>query len=95
MYHPTNEKLLGIIKRGAEANITPELPNQLGNIRTTCDTFQRLSKEPLRFHVSMPSEDCVFNLTVGMDVMKLEKISVHQIVDHGTKFSAAVFLNGE
>ncbi len=44
----------------------------------TCDTCQRLAKEPTRFRVSLP-EDIVFNRTVLVDLMWLESEPSHVV----------------
>lgn len=94
-YHPSTSKLQALIQKGAPKHNLPDLAKTLDHVRDTCDTCQRLAKEPSRFRVSMPSEDCVFNRTVGMDLMKINKKTVLHVVDKDTKFSAATFTKGE
>lgn len=45
--------------------------------------------------MTIPNEDCNFNRLIDMDIMKIEKKSVLDIVDRDNKFGAATFLNGE
>lgn len=94
-YQPSTNKLLGLIPHGASDHITPELHGQLGHIRDTCDTCQKLASNPNRFRVSMPKTDCFFNRTVGMDIMQIDNQSLLHVVDKDTKLGAAAFLKGE
>lgn len=94
-FHPHTDRLVSLIHRGAKEHAKPGLRKKLEHIRETCDTCQRLAKEPGRFRVAIPNEDCVFNRSVGMDLMKIEKRTVLHVVDRDTKFSAASFLDGE
>lgn len=93
-FHPSTEKLMGLIRHGAKEYVTPHLRGQLDQVRNSCDTCQRLAPNPNRFKVSMP-QDCVFNRAVGMDVMKIHKQSVLHVVNRDTKLAAATFLDGE
>lgn len=90
-YHPSTDKLLALINRSTNKHYKPGLRNDLNRIKKTCDTCQRLERNPTRFRVAMPTDNCVFNRTVGMDIMKLEQKSVLHVVDKDTKFSAARF----
>lgn len=72
---------------------TPEIHKELLNISSSCDIFQRLSKEPGRFRVELPDEDIVFNRTVIMDLMSFESSNGLHIIDKDTLFSAAIFLS--
>lgn len=52
-------------------------------------------KSPNGFWVSMPKGDCVFNGTVGMDIIKIGSTSVLPVADKDTKISAVQALNLE
>lgn len=94
-YHPATEKLMNFIRKGSSKHATPQLRKNLDRVQTTCDTCQRLAKELSRFRVVVPDEDCVFNRTVGKDLMKISMFTVLQVVDKDKKFSAATILSGE
>lgn len=94
-FHPSTKKLLGLIHQGAKNHHTPHLRKQLDGICSCCNTSQRHTREPFRFRVAMPQEDCVFNRMVGMHIMKINKISSLHVVDKDKNFSAAAFFKGE
>lgn len=94
-YHPTTERLSNLIHNGAKEHVVPGLRKMLDHIRETCDVCQRMAKPPGTFRVAIPPGDCVFNRSVGMDLMKIEKRTVLHMVDRDTKFNAAVFLDKE
>lgn len=93
-YHLSTDKLLGLIYQASE-HITPQWHGQLGHIRHACDTCQRQASDPNRFRVSMPKEDCVFNRTVGMNIVKVEKHFLLYVMDNDTNFGSAGCLKGE
>lgn len=94
-YHPSTDKLLTFVRPGNNEHVTHQLREQLQHVKKTCDTCQRFAASSNRFRVSLPKEDCVFDRTVGMDIMKIDRRSVLHVVDKYTKFSAAKVLNGE
>lgn len=94
-HHPAAEKLTRLIKKGALDHCNSELGKRLKNLRKTCDTCQRLAKEPSRFRVSLPSENVVFNRTIEKYLMKIDMKSVLHFVDKDTTFKAATCSEGE
>lgn len=94
-YHPSTDKLANLIRRGAKDHDKPGLRRDLDHIRETCEICQRLAKAPGRFRVAIPNEECTFNRSVGMDLMKINKQTALHMVDKDTKFGAAVFLESE
>lgn len=94
-YHPGTDKLVNLIHQEAPEHDEPELRKKLEHIRKSCEPCQRLAKQPGLFHVFLQNEDCVFNRTVGMDIMKINKQSVLHEIDRDTEFGAATFLDGE
>ena len=69
----------------------------LEDISKHCQSCQRMASKPFLFQVSMP-DDVQFNYEVILDLTWLEprphRPALH-IVDRGTHFSAAEFLQGE
>lgn len=89
-HHPATEKLFNLIRHGAPEYNNSEICKNLDHVRSKCDTCQRLAKVPCRFRVSLPSEDYVFNRTIGMDLMKINSETVLHVADKDTTFSAAI-----
>lgn len=84
---------MALIKKAEDASLPPGTKETLEKFWRTCETCQRYSCKQHLFRVSMPHDDCVFNRSVGMDIMKIEGLSGLQIIDLDTKFAAASFLN--
>lgn len=94
-YHPSTEKLYAVIKRAEPSTTHTGIYDILDKVRNTCETCQRNSREPHRFRVSLPGEECTFNRIVSMDIMSLDSKPVLHVVDRDTKLGAACFLDGE
>ncbi len=95
--HPRTEKLINILRRASPDNNTPETRLFLDYIVARCNSCQRMAPKPFVFQVTMP-DNIVLNLEVMLDLMWIEPrphTPVLHIVDRGTHFSAAEFLNGE
>lgn len=93
-FHPTAKKLYNLIKRAHPEQLTPSTRKMLEDISRNCATCTTFSSKPLRFRVSMPADDLVFNQEISLDLFWLDGKAVLHIVDLGTGFSNAVFLNG-
>lgn len=64
-------------------------------ITCLCNGCQKFSKVPVRFKVSLPTEEnLVFEDELSIDIMFLEGDAVLDIVDTATRLSAATFLDG-
>lgn len=94
-YHPTDDRLMALIRRAKPGEDTAETRSTVEKIRRACGICQRNAQEPMRFRVSMPEAECVFNRTVALDLMYLEGKSVLHCVDKDTRFNAAAFLPAE
>lgn len=93
--HPSHSKLIALIERAKPEEATSKTRSTIAKIRRADRTCQRNSKEPSRFRVSMPPEDCILNHTVALDLMKIAGSTILHCVDHDTKFSAAAFTTRE
>lgn len=67
-YHPSTEKLVGLINHGAKEHTTARCVRQLKHVQASCDICLKLAASPNCFKDSVANEDCVFNPTVGMDI---------------------------
>ena len=90
--HASAESLFKLLKTADKDKLTPETYQTLQEITRRCDTCQRIANTPLRFRISLGSENLRFNETVFIDVMYIENRPVLHIVDSATHFSAACFL---
>lgn len=92
-FHANPDPIFNLMKRAGDPEATAETLKQLKDITESCDTCQRLAKEPSRFRVSLPPDDIVFNRTVKLDIMFLEDEPALHIIDRDTSFSSAAFLS--
>ena len=81
------------MKRAEDPEATPETLAKLQEITRRFDICQRFAKVSSRFGVSSPPENIVFNSTVFIDLMRLEKTSLLHIVDRDTLFSAVIAMS--
>lgn len=93
-HHPEASKMYNLIKRAKPEHATPETRAMLEQIGKACETCQVFSAQPQRFRVSLPPNKIVFNKTVAMDLMWLDKKAVLHVVDTHTHFNSAAFLRG-
>ena len=90
--HPSAEKLYQLIKKARPEYATAETMNTLKELTKRCVPCQRVHNAPMRFRVTMGAENVKFNERLMMDIMYLDGQPVLHIVDEGTRFSAAKFL---
>lgn len=90
--HPAPERLFAVLRQANDPHANKETLSRLEEVTATCDTCQRLAKEPTRFRVALPAEDIVFNRTVLVDLMWLESEPVLHVVDKDTGFNAGAFM---
>ena len=83
------------MRRAQDPYATAKTLKLLHDVTNSCDVCQRLAKQPGRFRVALPNQDIVFNRTVYLDLMSIHGRPVLHMVCKDTKFSAAVFLEGE
>lgn len=91
----TVKELINRIRQGTLEHIKSKLCKNLGHGKEICDTCQSIAKEPITIRVGLLNEDRVFNRTVDMDLMKINKATVLHVVDKGKKFGATIILNVE
>ena len=90
--HASAESLFKLLNTADKDKLTPETYHNLQEITRRCDPCQRIANSPLRFRVSLGSENLCFNETVFIDVMYIENRPVLHNVDSATHFSASRFL---
>lgn len=94
-FHPSADKLFNLIKKARPEEATQETRKILENITKRCDPCQRIQNAPHRFRVSFGTPDARFNERIMVDVMTIDGKKVLHVVDEGTRFSAARFLDDE
>lgn len=67
----------------------------LHDFSRACATCTRFSSKPLRFKVALPEDKIVFNREVALDLSWLNVKPVLHVMDLGTGFSNAIFLQGQ
>lgn len=91
-FHPSAQKLFNLLKRVRPNEVTTETLETLKHLFRRCDPCQRIQHAPVRFRVTVGSEDLRFNERVFMDIMVIERKPILHVVDEATEFSAARFL---
>lgn len=92
--HPSADKLYSLLKMARPWETDEGTRRILEEISSRCEACQRFSQAPVRFKVTLPSEEnLVFGDELSIDIMFLEGKAVLHIVDTATRFSAATFLD--
>ncbi len=91
-HHPSSKKLNNLIGRSNVQDADSATLKMLEYISRACETCQTFSQKPLRFRVSLPPHEIVFNEDVALDLMWLEGKAVLRVVCTHTHFNSAVFL---
>jgi hypothetical protein len=95
LYHPYSGKLLNLLKRATTDLVTSQTKELLEDIAASCQACQIYSGSPMNFTKRTP-EEVAFNQELRIDLMFLgERKPVLHVVDAGTTFQAACFLEGE
>ena len=92
-FHPAADKLFNLLRKSKPEEATPETLDALKDITKRCYPCQRVHNAPPRFRVSFGAENVRFNERILIDIMYIGAKPVMHIVDEGTRFSAARFLN--
>ena len=85
---------MNLLQKAQPKGIDENKRSILDKIYRSCDPCQRLAPKHFVFQVSTPDE-IMFNHEVVADLMWLESKPSLQIVDRGTHFSAAAFVENE
>lgn len=84
IFHPQNDCLTSMTRRADCNGNTSPIYTDLGKIKATCDFCQRESDLPLRFRVSLPSNGCVINKVVSVDLISLDGKTVYYMLSTET-----------
>lgn len=90
-YHPKDEKLMALINCRAPKHKTQQNRSAVSKVCSACDICNRNGSEPYRFRVSVPSDQCVFNRTIAIDLMFMNNRALIHCVDKEKNFKAAAF----
>ncbi len=92
--HPATDKLLNLLKLARPWETDSETKDILEEIKKNCETCQRFAPPPIRFKVTLPTEDeLVFGDELSIDLMWIDGKATLHIIDTATRFSAATFLD--
>lgn len=91
--HSNPDSFFTLMRKAHDPAATPETRKKLENISKSCHIFQRLSKEPSRFRVSLHQEYIIFNRTFLIDHISLESKTVLHIVKKDTLISISFSMN--
>lgn len=68
-FHPSSFKLYNLLKKSRPEDTTSETQKQLEEIRGSCDPCQRIRASPMKFKVSLGTENIPFNEEFIIDFM--------------------------
>lgn len=83
---------MALIRRASLGHDTLDTKTTVSKIRNACAISLRNSRDPYRFRVSLPVDDCVFDQNVAFDIMFINGRSILHYADRDTNFYAAAFL---
>jgi hypothetical protein len=94
MGHPQAERLLKFLKLSAPDQLDDEIKKNLESIVDQYTSCQRTRSKPYLFKVAVP-DVIVFGHELFIHMAKMDGKYFLQVVDRGTGFTAATFLDGE
>lgn len=95
LYHPSATKLYALLKRADPDKLPADTRDVLEKISRACKSCEKFEDAPSSFKIRFPDE-VMFNRELRIDLMYLEgRKAVLHVVDAGTSFQSAVFLDGE
>ncbi|PXF43736.1 hypothetical protein BWQ96_06513 [Gracilariopsis chorda] len=94
-FHPSAKKYYNLVRRAQQQKLSSHTLSVLHDISLACATRTRFSSRPLRFKVVLPKNAIVLNHEVALDLLWFEGKPILDVVDLGTGFSKAIFLQGQ
>lgn len=94
-FHPSIDKWCNLLLKARTGKEKPRTKAVLQEITKQFDPCQRIQNVPKRFEVSFGMLEARLNERELLEVMPIDGKKVLQIVDEGTRFSAARFLEDE
>lgn len=91
--HTTVDKLYQLLKRARPEETTAETFEILKDLVKRCDPYQRIQNAPTRFRIRFGAEIIRLNERLLIDIMYFDGKPVQHIVDEGTHFSSARFID--
>lgn len=95
--HPTSKALiaLSLLKRVRPEQFGEDTKKTLQDLVSRCKACQTFAQKPYVFKVSMPVDDIVFNHEIEVDLFWIEGQAALHIIDRGTRYSVAKFLESQ
>ena len=90
--HPASEALVNLIRRADPQLLGSDTRKILDSIAKSCKACQVHASKPIRFKVSMPDNDIVFNHEIQVDLFWLDSKPAVHVIDRGTRYSIAKFI---
>lgn len=94
LLHSSSSNLYILVRLARPKDVTPETRKILEDISRSCTTCGTHQLKRLRFRVTMPDEDLLFNRDLSMDIMYIYGVTVLHVVDVATGFGNAAALPG-
>ena len=91
--HPSNNALINVLKRARPSDVNSETKKMLEDIVARCKQCQTFRSKPTIFRVSLPMDEIVFNHEIEVDIMWIDGDAIIHIIDRGTRYSVAKYLN--
>jgi transposase InsO family protein len=91
LLHPSPKKLYELLRRARPEDLPPETRSMIDDITRACETCATWDRRLTTFRIR-DIDDVVFNQELLIDIAYLDGLPILQVVDRGTRFSAARFL---
>lgn len=93
--HPTAQALIDLLKRARPEDCDAETNKVLKSLVSRCKTCQTFAPKPAVYKVSWPVDEIVFNHEIEVDLFWIEGKAVLYIIDRGTRYSVARFIESQ
>ncbi len=90
--HPSTDKPWALIRRASLKQAGSATRRTLEEISRSFETCQIFTIPRQRFRVSFPPGEAMFNREMSLDFMRIDKNSVHHVLDLETNIEAVTFL---
>jgi hypothetical protein len=91
LLQPSTTQLMKLLQRAKPKDLPPETRSLLDETSHTCHACQVYASKPISFQIRNV-DDIVFNQEIRLDLMYIDGRPVLHVVDTGTTFGAATFL---
>ena len=90
--HPSSKSLIKLLQKAFKSELSKSVIEKLEKITERCNICRTWKSEPVRFRVTILSDEKLFNHEIEVDLMWIEGDPVLYIIYRGTRYSVCEFM---